>query len=55
MFGKDSKKKNTILIRAGTVDQINKIKPTINIFMDSKVPSTIIDTKLKQINRMPIR
>ena len=47
-------KKNVISIRAGTVDQINKIKPTINIFMDSKVPSTSIDKKLKQTNRMPI-
>ena len=54
MFGKNSSKENIISIRAGTVDQINKIKPTINIFMDSKVPSTIIDKKLKQINRMPI-
>ena len=54
MFGKNSSKKNVISIRAGTVDQIKKIKPTINIFMDSKVPSTIIDKKLKQTNRMPI-
>ena len=54
MFGKNSSKNNVISIRAGTVDQINKIKPTINIFMDSKVPSTIIDKKLKQTNRMPI-
>ena len=51
----NSSKEKVISIRAGTVDQINKIKPTINIFMDSKVPSTIIDTKLKQTNRMPIR
>ena len=54
MFGKNSSKEKTISLRAGTVDQIKKIKPTINIFMDSKVPSTIIDKKLKQINRMPI-
>ena len=47
-------KRKIISIRAGTVDQINKIKPTINIFMDSRVPSTIIDKKLKQPNRMPI-
>ena len=44
-------KKNVISIRAGTVDQMNKIKPTNNIFMDRKVPSTIIDKKLKQPNR----
>ena len=54
MFGKNSSKENIISIRAGTVDQINKIKPTINIFMDSRVPSTIIDKKLKQADRMPI-
>ena len=54
MFGKNSSKENTISIRAGTVDQINKIKPTINIFMDSRVPSTIIDKKLKQTDRMPM-
>ena len=54
MFGKNSSKEKVISLRAGTVDQIKKIKPTINIFMDSKVPSTIIDKKLKQINRMPI-
>ena len=54
MFGKNSSKKNVISIRAGTLDQINKIKSTINIYMDSKVPSTSIDKKLKQPNRMPI-
>ena len=46
--------KKIISIRAGTVDQIKKIKPIINIFMDSKVPWTIIDKKLKKTNRMPI-
>ena len=50
----NSSKEKVISIRAGTVDQINKIKPTINIFMDSKVPSTIIDKKLKQTNKMLI-
>ena len=54
MFEKNSSKEKIISIRSGTIDQIKKIKPTINIFMDSKVPSTIIDKKHKQINRMPI-
>ena len=54
IFEKNSSKENVISIRAGTIDQINKIKPTINNFMDSKVPSKIIDKKLKQTNRMPI-
>ena len=50
----NSSKEKVISIRAGTVDQIKKIKPTINIFMDGKVPSTIIDKKLKHPNRVPI-
>ena len=54
MFRKNSSKEKIISTRAGTVDQIKKIKPTINIFMDGKVPSTIIDKKLKQPNRVPI-
>ena len=52
---KHSSKENIISIRAGTVDQINRIKLTINIFIDSRVPSIIIDKKLKQPNRMPIK
>jgi hypothetical protein len=40
-------------IRAGTVDQLDLIKPMVNVFMDSKVPSTSIDENLKQAPRMP--
>ena len=54
MYGKNSSNENVISIRSGIIDQINKIKPTINIFMDSNVSSAIIDKKLKQTNRMLI-
>ena len=54
MYGKNSSNENVISIRSGIIDQINKIKPTINIFMDSNVSSAIIDKKLKQKNRMPL-
>ena len=53
LFGKNSAKPNIISIRADTVDQVDVIKPIINVFMDSKVPSTSIDNNLKQARRMP--
>ena len=53
MFGKNSAKVNVISIRAGTVDEKDLIKPMINVFMDSRIPSTSIDKSLKQVPRMP--
>ena len=53
LFGKNSAKVNVLSIRAGTVDQLDLIKPVVNVFMDSKIPSTSIDQKLKQAPRMP--
>ncbi len=53
LFGKNSAKINVLSIRAGTVDQLDLIKPVVNVFMDSKVPSTSIDENLKQAPRMP--
>ena len=35
MFGRNSAKKNIMSIRAGTVIQLDLIKPEINLFMDS--------------------
>ena len=54
MFGRNSAKKNIMSIRAGTVIQLDLIKPEINLFMDSKVPSTSIDNNIKQAARMPL-
>ena len=53
MFGRNSNKKNIMSIRAGTVIQLDLIKPEINVFMDSRVPSTSIDEKIKKAPRMP--
>ena len=53
MFGRNSAKKNIMSIRAGTVIQLSLIKPEINVFMDSKVPSTSIDENIKKAARMP--
>lgn len=53
LFGNNSAKSNVVSIRAGTVDQLDLIKPVVNVFMDSKVSSTSIDKNLKQASRMP--
>ena len=54
LFGNNSAKSNVVSIRAGTVDQLDLIKPVVNVFMDSKVSSTSIDKNLKQASRMPL-
>ena len=54
MFGRNSAKENIMSIRAGTVIQLDLITPEINVFMDSKVPSTSIDNNIKQAARMPL-
>lgn len=53
LFGNNSAKTGVLSIRAGTVDQSNLIEPTVNVFMESKVPSTSIDQTLKQVPKMP--
>ena len=53
LFGKNSAKINVLSVRAGTVNQLGLIKPEVNVFMVSKVPSTSIDINLKTAHRMP--
>jgi len=53
LFGTNSAKPNVLSVRAGTVNQLDIIKPGLNVFMDSKVPSTSIDKTLKPAVKMP--
>jgi hypothetical protein len=54
MFGYSSGRNNIVSIRAGTIDQIEVIEPTMNVFVDSKVISTPIDRNLAIAGGMPI-
>jgi hypothetical protein len=54
MFGYSSGRNNIVSIRAGTIDQIEVIEPTMNVFVDSKVISTPIDRNLAIVGGMPI-
>ena len=53
LFGNSSGRNNVMSIRAGTLDQLDLIKPSANVFMESRVPSTSIDEDLRQAPRMP--
>jgi hypothetical protein len=54
LFGKNSAKPDVLSVRAGTVDQLDLIKPAVNVFMESRIPSTSINEDLKQATRMPL-
>ena len=54
LFGKNSTKTNVLSVRAGTVNELDLIKPEANVFIVSKVPSTSIDINLKKADRMPL-
>ncbi len=53
LFGTNSGRPNVAGIRAGTVDDLNIIKPTMNVFTDSMVPSTQLDQDLPSSPKMP--
>ncbi len=53
LFGRNSNRPDMITIRAGGVDQTDLVKPAINVFLSSKIPSTPIDPDLKGFDRMP--
>jgi hypothetical protein len=53
MFGRNSKRPNTLSIRAGVLDQTSLIKPGVNVYLSSKIESTPIDPDLKGFPGMP--
>ena len=53
LFGRNSNRPTMVSIRAGVIDQKELVKPAVNVFMDSRIPSTPIDAALKAFPRMP--
>lgn len=53
LFGKNSNRPNLISLRAGTVDQTDLIKPTVNVYLSSKIESTPVNSELKGFPEMP--
>lgn len=53
LFGRNTARTNSLSIRAGVLDQSPLVKPSINIFLDSKIESTPVDPELKGFSRAP--
>ncbi len=53
LFGRNSNRPNTLSLRAGALDQTSLVKPTVNVYLDSKIESTPIDPDLKGFAKMP--
>lgn len=53
LFGKNSNRPNMVSLRAGVLDQTDLIKPAVNVYVSSKIPSTPIDPDLKSFEKMP--
>ena len=53
LMGRKSGRAGMLSLRAGCLDQKDAIKPSMNIFCDSAVPSTVMDGALKTFPKMP--
>ena len=53
LFGKNSNRPGLLSLRAGVVDQKDLVKPAVNVYMSSRIPSTPIDPELKGFEKMP--
>ena len=53
MFSLGSGRPGIVSIRGGTIDNLEIIQPTINIFVSSKIPSTPLNESLSTFEKMP--
>ena len=53
MFSLGSGRPGIVNIRGGTIDNLEIIQPTINIFVSSKIPSTPLNESLSTFEKMP--
>ncbi len=52
-LGRNSNREGILVLRAGTVDQKDLIKPTGYVYCEKAIPSTAMDGRLKQFDKMP--
>ncbi len=53
MFSLGSGRPGIVSIRGGTIDNLEIIQPSINIFVSSKIPSTPLNESLSTFEKMP--
>lgn len=53
LFGRNSNRPSLVSVRAGALTDTSIVKPTANVYLDSKIDSTPIDPALKGFPKMP--
>ena len=53
VYGLNSSREGVVVIRAGSLDQKELVKPGVNLFVTNKIPSTPLDEDLKTFDGMP--
>ena len=53
VYGLNSSREGIVVIRAGSLDQKELVKPGVNLFVPHKIPSTPLDEDLKTFDGMP--
>lgn len=53
MFSLNPKKPDMIGLRLGSINEKEKIKPEINVYVSSAAPCTLIDMSLPSFDKMP--
>lgn len=53
LYGRNSNRAGVVSLRAGGVDQTELVKPTVNVYLSSKIASTPVDPELKGFDKMP--
>jgi hypothetical protein len=52
-LGRNTNREGMLLLRAGTVDQKDLIKPAGYVYCEKAIPTTAMDPELKQFAKMP--
>ncbi len=53
LFGTNSNRPGVLSVRAGVINETELVKPSFNVFLDSKIASTPVDPQLKGFAKMP--
>ena len=53
IFGASSGRPGMKSVRSGTIDQCDLVKPAVNVYVSSKIPSTPLDPEIPAAEKMP--
>ena len=53
LFGRNANRAGLLSVRAGVLNELDLIKPAVNVYASSKIPSTPLDPDLKSFDKMP--